>query len=111
MRRNVPLGIALVGGLVMIATSFIPDMQGPYELVLVFLPVLVAFTFFLGIISFLLHHTNKIKRKVEGYGFSWAAVGAFIIMVVAGVLGRVLLGRDVLFRGTPEESVFQWSTH
>ena len=108
MRRNIPLAIALVGGLLMISTSFLPDMQGAYDLVLVYLPTLVGFTFFLGIISFLLHHTNKIRRKVEGNGYSWAAIGAFVVMVLAGVLGRVLLGRDVLFRGTPEESAFQW---
>ena len=108
MRRTIPLGIALVGGLLMISTSFLPDMQGAYDLVLVYLPVLVAFTFFLGIISFLLHHTNKIKRKVEGYRYSWAAVGAFAVMVIAGMIGRFWLGRDVLFQGSPEESAFQW---
>jgi len=108
MRRSIPLGIALVGGLLMISTSFLPDMKGMYQLVLVYLPTLVGFTFFLGIISFLLHHSNKIKRKVEGYRYSWSAVGAFFIMVLAGVLGRVIQGREVLFGGTPEETVFQW---
>ncbi len=108
MRRSIPLAIALVGGLLMISTSFLPDMQDAYDLVLVFLPVLGGFTFFLGIISFFLHHTNKIKRKVEGYQYSWTALGAFVIMVIAGVAGRFILGREILFRGSPEESAFQW---
>jgi hypothetical protein len=108
MRRNVPLTIALVGGLLMISTSFIPDMQGMYDLVLLWFPTIVGFTFFLGIISFAMHHSIKIRRKVEGWGYSVAAIGAFVLMVGAGIYGRVFLGRDILFMGSPEESMFQW---
>jgi hypothetical protein len=83
-------------------------MANVYDLALKWFPIVAAFAFFLGILSFALHHTTKIRRKVEGWGYSTVALGAFAVMVAAGVLARVLVGRETLFRGTPESSVFQW---
>jgi cytochrome bd-type quinol oxidase subunit 1 len=108
MKRNVPLAIALIVGLVMISTSYFPTTEDLYQLMRQWMPIITAFAFFLGIVSYLLHHTTKIKRKVRDYPFSMASLLAFFVMVAAGLLNRwwpSLLGS---LDGKPHESLFNW---
>lgn len=111
MKRTLPLGIALVMGLLMITTYYFPWMDGFYRLVLLWSPVIAGFAFFLGILSFLMHHSFKIKRKVPGWGYNFAAIAAFVVMVLAGLLPEVLPS-VFSFLGTwknkPDESMFMW---
>ena len=108
MKRNVPLAIALVTGLLMITTSYFPSMDDIYQLARQWMPVISAFAFFLGIVSYFMHHTIKIRRKVKDYGFSVASLAAFLIMVGAGLLCRWWPSLVGSLDDKAHESVFNW---
>lgn len=112
MKRSVPLGIALALGLLMIATYYFPWLDGPYRLVLVWTPVITGFAFFLGILSFLMHHQSKVKRRSPGWGYNLTSIIAFFVMLFAGLLPGFFpdtLGAAMgKFSDPPESSIFAW---
>ncbi|MHC4859203.1 MAG: hypothetical protein ACYTDY_03825, partial [Planctomycetota bacterium] len=111
MKKNVPLALALLIGLLMIAAYYFPWLDGPYRLILQWTAVIWGFAFFLGILSFLMHHIRKVKKKREGWGFSITAITAFSIMVLAGLLPKALpsvFGFLGSWNKGPDESVFRW---
>jgi len=112
MKRDVPLTIALFLGLLMVATYYFPWLHGPYQLILVWIPVIAGFAFFLGILSFLMHHHAKVKRRAPGWGYNVAAIMAFFVMLLAGLLPGLFPDAFASFMGTwqqqPDESIFQW---
>ena len=109
MRRNVPIALALILGLVLMAQYYFPWLDPFYQLVLQWSPVIGGFAFFLGILSFLMHHITKIRRKTPGWGYNASAVGAFATMALAGILAKAIPGS---FLGDidlgPDESVHNW---
>jgi len=109
MRRNVPLGIALVAGIIALSTSYLQSMQPMYRLLLQWSPIVIGFAFFLGILSFCIHHWTKVKRKVPGWGFNVASLVAFFTMLGAGVLARFVPGTfGELWGISKDSSIFQW---
>jgi hypothetical protein len=111
MKRTIPLAIALIMGLLMFTTYYFPWMDGFYRLILLWSPVIAGFAFFLGILSFLMHHSFKVKRKVPGWGYNVAAITSFVVMLLAGVLPEIFPG-IFSFLGDMEqetnESLFKW---
>jgi len=112
MKRSVPLAITLVLGLLMIATYYFPWLDGPYRLVMVWTPVITGFAFFLGILSFLMHHQSKVKRRAPGWGYNMAAIVAFFVTVLAGLLPGLFPGTFAASMGSladgPDKSIFNW---
>jgi len=110
MKRNVPIALALILGLVMMTTYYFPWMDPIYQFVLQWTPVIAATAFFLGILSFVMHHSTKIKRKIPGHGYSIAALVAFAVMALSGILSKIPFMAKVLgdIDLGPQESVFQW---
>ena len=111
MKRSIPLAIALVMGLLMITTYYFPWMDGFYRLVLLWSPVIAGFAFFLGILSFLMHHYFKVKRKAPGWGYNLSAIAAFGVMMLAGLLPEIFPGIFSFlgtWKDTPDESMFSW---
>jgi hypothetical protein len=111
MKRSIPLAIALVMGLLMVGTYYFPWMDGFYRLVLLWSPVIAGFAFFLGILSFLMHHMYKVKRKVPGWGYNLTAITAFGVMLVVGLLPELfpgIFGFMGRLEQSANESVFNW---
>ncbi len=111
MKRSLPLAIALVMGLLMIGTYYFPWMDGFYRLVLLWSPVIAGFAFFLGILSFLMHHIFKVRRKVPGWGYNLTAILSFAVMLLVGLLPEIyprLFGFLGDQQADPDASVFKW---
>lgn len=112
MKRTVPLAIALVIGLLMITTYYFPWTDGIFRLVTVWTPVITGFAFFLGILSFLLHHYARVRRRTAGWGYNLSAIVSFVVILLAGLLPGLFPGA---FEGNlgpieapADQSAFQW---
>jgi hypothetical protein len=113
MKRNVPIALGLIIGLVMMTTYFFPFMDDVYRLVLQWSPVISGFAVALSIVSFVMSHWMKIRRRSPGRAYNMLALASFAIMLLAGGL-RGLFPESKMFSflgdiwGEPEESPFQW---
>ncbi len=113
MKRNVPVALGLILGLVMMTIYFFPWMDDVYRLVLQWLPIITACAFGLSIVSFVMSHWAKIKRKAPGHGYNILALSSFGVMLLAGGL-RGFFPNSEFFGflgdiwGKSEESPFQW---
>jgi len=98
MKRTLPLGLCFVMGIVMIIQFFIPH---PLSLkfnsiILNWIIVLSAFALVLAIGNLVMYHTNKIKRKNEGWFYSLVTLLSMTLMAIIG-----------LFWGAETDSLFQ----
>ncbi len=87
MRRQIPLAITFIGGVVMIIQYFIPHQisQEIYRGVLDWQMIVGGFVLVLGIGSLVTHHTEKVKRQKEGWGYSLVALLGLVMMAIAGL--------------------------
>lgn len=90
MRRTLPLVLAFAGGIVMIIQYFIPHPLSVkfYNVVLDWLIIIGVFFYILSLRSFIMYHTNKIKRKREGWWASIIALIAFVLMALIGIITK-----------------------
>ena len=89
MRRKIPLTIAFIFGIVMMVQFFIPHPYSRdfYRTVLDWLVIVAAFTYILAVTSLLRVHSGKIRRKKEGWGFSYVTIISLAVTAVVGVIG------------------------
>ena len=87
-KRQWPIIIAFVMGIVMWARFYIPTEQSQtlQDEFMRWARILFGFAAMLGILSLLHHHWNKIKLKRPGFGFSVVTLVAFVIMALTGLL-------------------------
>jgi hypothetical protein len=83
-------------------------MKAIYNLLIIWQPVITGFAFFLGILSFLIHHTVKIRRRAQNWGYSIAAIVCFFAMIVAGIAGKIWPETFGNIFGLPDQNAFQW---
>ncbi len=90
MRRTLPLTLAFIGGMVMIFQYFIPHPLSIkfYNIVLDWLIIIGIFFYILSLRSFMIYHTNKIRRKREGWWASIVALTAFVFMALVGIITK-----------------------
>lgn len=89
MRRRIPLAVAFVFGVVMIIQFFIPHpvSRDFYQTILDWIIIVGAFTYILAVTSLIRVHKGKIKRKKEGWGFSYVTIISLVITAIIGVIG------------------------
>ena len=94
MKKNIPLAIVLVLGLLFIIQFFIPSKisQQFYDNALewdfiIGIPALV-----IAIDSLVHHHVIKIQHKKKGWVYSWVYLGAAMLMTVIGFAGGIREG-------------------
>jgi hypothetical protein len=88
LKRQFPVIVACVAGLVMCFRYFVPT-EASANLEVDFadwLRILVAFASILGLLSVLHFHSQRIKLKKPGFGFSYVTLAAFAVMTLAGFL-------------------------
>jgi hypothetical protein len=87
MKRNVPLAICLGFGIVMMVQFFVPHpiSVGFYDLTTKWVRIVLAFALVLGVGSFVMYHTEKLRRRRTGWLYSIVALVAAAISTVVGL--------------------------
>lgn len=85
MRSTVPVVIASLAGITMIAAFFIPIAQPLQQRAEIWFTILAAIAFVIGGTNLFLHHARKIVQQQAGWGFSAVTLGSFLFTVVVGL--------------------------
>lgn len=87
MKRTIPLAIVLVMGITMMVQFFIPHpvSVGFYDLTTKWIRIVGAFALVLGTGSFIMFHSDKIRRRRPGWYYSIVALIALVITAVIGL--------------------------
>lgn len=88
LKRTLPLIITFVTGVIMIAAYF----AGPYfetlarmeEQLPKWIQVIMSFTMLLGAFSLMELNSQKLKRKVDGWGYNLVLIIGFLVMATLG---------------------------
>ena len=87
MKREVPLLITFIIGLVMIIQFFVP--HWPFsklqQMFADWTNIIAIFALLLGILSLIKIHGEKISRKSEGWGYSIVLLLSFVITLIIGL--------------------------
>ncbi|MBI4834880.1 MAG: hypothetical protein HY811_08705 [Planctomycetes bacterium] len=92
MKRNLPLLIAFVMGILFIIQFFVPH-QWSQEMLTwgnKWIVIIGGISLLLGISSLIHFHYVQVKRSVPGWGYSLVMFGAFIIAITAGFLPSII---------------------
>lgn len=90
MKRAVPWALTLAAGTLMIADFFVPHraFAAVVQEVQQWGLIVVAFTTVLGIANVFDHHSRRIQRRREDWGFSIVLVAGMVVTAAFGILGR-----------------------
>jgi len=84
IKKHIPLAIVFVFGVLTLASYYIPHrMSITYiETINKWENIVAAFAFLLGLVSLFFSHYSKIKRRVDGWGYSLFVFIGFLAMVI-----------------------------
>ncbi len=99
MRLHIPIGLGFLAGAFMIVQFFVPhpSFQESYKALMDWTMIIGAFALVLGLQSLFRTHLDKIRRRREGYGYSFVALISFAVMFFFGV-----------FYGVSPGTAFDW---
>ncbi|HIE06155.1 MAG TPA: hypothetical protein EYP58_05085 [bacterium (Candidatus Stahlbacteria)] len=105
MKREVPLAITFITGILLVVAFFIPhpplgDLQQRFQ---IWYSIVVGFTFLLGLNSLVGHHFKKIQHKRSGWGYSIALLISFFTTLILGFYSWIVFSSPYDLR-----SPFQW---
>lgn len=105
MKRNVPLMIAMIGGLVMIIQYFIPHRisQNVFDYYTEWAPLVGSFALILGVGSITRVHVYKIRAKATNWPYSYAVLLPLYLMPLFGLILPATVGG-----GTDSPSFFDF---
>ncbi len=88
MKRQIPLLIVICLGFVFFAQSFIPHKisQDFFDQYLDWMRTMAPFGVVLGIMSLMMVHTTKIKRKAPNWGYSYITIAGLVVTALAGFI-------------------------
>jgi len=98
MKRNIPLAVCLIIGVLMIIQFFIPHPLSSQfnSMILKWVIVLSAFALILAIGNLVMHHSVKIRRRREGWFYSIVTLTSMLAMAVIGLFWGI--GADSLYQ-------------
>lgn len=98
MKRQVPLILCFVFGVVMIFTQFSPHSfsQGIYEEVISWALIIGPFALVLATVTLIQTHTARIRRRTEHWQYSFVVFAGLIVMVLIGMFFK------------PQNPMFVW---
>ncbi len=98
MKRQVPLVLCFVFGIVMILTQFSPHSfsQGVYKEVISWALIIGPFALVLATVTLIQTHTARIRRRTEHWQYSLVVFAGLIIMVLIGIPFG------------PQNTIFEW---
>jgi len=87
MKRTIPLAIVLIMGITMMVQFFVPHpvSVGYYDLTTKWIRIVGAFALVLGTGSFIVYHSDKVKRRRQGWYYSIVALVALVITTAIGL--------------------------
>lgn len=85
MKREVPLFIAFVSGLLMMVQYYSPRMDWMTDTFLAWFNIITVFAFILGVASLLSVNGAKIAKQEPGWGYNVVLVVSFIITLTVGL--------------------------
>ena len=87
MKRNIPLAICLGMGVLMMVQFFVPHpiSVGFYDLTTKWVRIVSAFALVLGVGSFIMYHSEKLRRRRPGWLYSIVALVAAAVSTVVGL--------------------------
>ena len=87
MKRNIPLAICLGMGILMMVQFFVPHpiSVGFYDLTTKWVRIVAAFALVLGVGSFVMYHSEKLRRRRPGWFYSVVALVAAAVSTVVGL--------------------------
>ena len=87
MKRQIPLALCFLFGIVMIFTQFSPHpvSKSIYERVISGVLIIGPFALVLATITLIQTHINRIQRRTEHWGYSFVVFAGLITMVAIGV--------------------------
>ncbi len=87
MKRQIPLLLTFVFGLVGIFFQIVPASADAFEVFNDWIAVMAIFAILIGIASLTNYHLTKIRRKHKDIFFSYVVFVSMITMVIVGVIG------------------------
>lgn len=111
MKRQVPIVITFIVGVVLILSVFFPPAERLGEDFSIFFDIIAVFAFFLGGGNLLRIHFSKIYKKRQDWGFSIVTVVGFCLMLMAGVFKLWNPGgiaADVAAPGSMFQLMYDW---
>lgn len=98
-KRTVPLAIAFFFGVLMVVQYYIPhrSFEGLLDMMARWGQIVAAFALVVGVASLIHAHSAKIKRRVEGWGFSVVTLTALAVYTLVGFLSEGVDTPDVAF--------------
>jgi len=99
MKRQIPLMIVLILGLLFVAHVFIPSkLSSDYlDWYMKWIKVIGPFAIVLGVFSLVLVHYNKIKRKAPNWGYSIVTLLAMVITTLVGFIWGIQEGTPYMW--------------
>lgn len=87
MKRTIPLAIVLIMGITMMVQFFVPHpvSVGYYDLTTRWIRIVGAFALVLGTGSFIMFHSDKVRRRRQGWYYSVIALVALVVTTVIGL--------------------------
>ncbi len=103
MRRTIPLAICLGMGILMMVQFFVPHpiSVGFYDLTTKWIRIVSAFALVLGVGSLIIYHTDRLKRRRQGWQYSIVTLVALVVTAVIGLVWGVKPGsplQEVFFK-------------
>lgn len=115
MKRQVPLVLCFIFGIVMILTEFSPHphSQGLYEGVSKWGLVIQPFTYVIAVMTLIQTHWTRISRRAEYWRYSLVVFAGMIVMVIVGVpllpyLNAIPFLQESGISFGPQGSTFEW---
>ena len=111
VKRTIPFAVVFIIGVTMFASYYVPHevSQKHYiERMNEWYNIIVAFAFLLGLISLFMSHYGKIKKKVDGWGYSILVFVGFLAMVIPAFIsgGAQMMGANLTTLGWVYKSIF-----
>jgi len=88
MRLQVPIAIGFLAGTFMIVQYFVPHpaFKTAYDALEEWVMIIGAFALVLGLQSLFRTHIDKIRRRREGYSYSFVTLISFAVMFLVGMI-------------------------
>lgn len=100
MRREIPMAITTITGIVMIIVFFVPVLENWSDILLKWFNVIAGFALVLGAGSLLLVNLTKISRKAKGWGYNVVLLAGLFTMAILGVVWGTKVGTPFNFMFT-----------
>ena len=96
MKRTIPLLIAMIAGIILMASTFVPFTESWAEKATIWFDILAVGAFVLGGGNLLKIHLEKISSQKAGWGYSMVTLSAFVVTLYIG-LAQVAVNPPTLY--------------